>query len=117
MAVTKIWNIRGKAGSPLEYIVNPEKTQREFTESERQALADVIAYAANEDKTEKLFYTTGIYPAADCIIVSTRTDKFNSTCRNFICKSKCNSGLAVTFANEGIQKTCIYFSKSDQARL
>ena len=60
MAVTKIWNIRGKADSPLEYIANPEKTQREFTESERQALADVIAYAANEDKTEKLFYTTGI---------------------------------------------------------
>jgi hypothetical protein len=26
MAVTKIWNIRGKAGSPLEYIANPEKT-------------------------------------------------------------------------------------------
>ena len=35
MAVTKIWNIRGKAGSPLEYIANPEKTQREFTESEK----------------------------------------------------------------------------------
>ena len=31
MAVTKIWNIRGKAGSPLEYIANPEKTEREFT--------------------------------------------------------------------------------------
>ena len=48
MAVTKIWNIRGKAGSPLEYIANPDKTQREFTDSEKQALADVIAYAANE---------------------------------------------------------------------
>lgn len=48
MAVTKIWNIRGRADSPLEYITNPEKTQREFTEAERQALADVIAYAANE---------------------------------------------------------------------
>lgn len=48
MAVTKIWNIRGRAGSPLEYIANPEKTQREFSEPERQALQDVIAYAANE---------------------------------------------------------------------
>jgi len=38
MAVTKIWNIRGKAGSPLEYIANPEKTEREFTEPEKQAL-------------------------------------------------------------------------------
>ena len=74
MAVTKIWNIRGKAGSPLEYIANPEKTQREFTESERQALADVIAYAANEDKTEKLFYTTGI----NCSVEFAR-DQFDTT--------------------------------------
>ena len=74
MAVTKIWNIRGKADSPLEYIANPEKTQREFTESERQALADVIAYAANEDKTEKLYYTTGI----NCSVEFAR-DQFDTT--------------------------------------
>jgi hypothetical protein len=74
VAVTKIWNIRGKADSPLEYIANPEKTQREFTESERQALADVIAYAANEDKTEKLFYTTGI----NCSVEFAR-DQFDTT--------------------------------------
>ena len=74
MAVTKIWNIRGKAGSPLEYIANPEKTQREFTESERQALADVIAYAAAEEKTEKLFYTTGI----NCSVTFAR-DQFDTT--------------------------------------
>ena len=74
MAVTKIWNIRGKAGSPLEYIANPEKTQREFTESERQALADVIAYAAAEEKTEKLFYTTGI----NCSVEFAR-DQFDTT--------------------------------------
>ena len=72
--MTKIWNIRGKADSPLEYIANPEKTQREFTESERQALADVIAYAANEDKTEKLFYTTGI----NCSVEFAR-DQFDTT--------------------------------------
>ena len=60
MAVTKIWNIRGKAGSPLEYIANPEKTEREFTEPEKQALQDVIAYTTNEDKTEKFYYTSGI---------------------------------------------------------
>ena len=72
--MTKIWNIRGKAGSPLEYIANPEKTQREFSESERQALADVIAYAANEDKTEKLFYTTAI----NCSVEFAR-DQFDTT--------------------------------------
>ena len=60
MAVTKIWNIRGKAGSPLEYIANPEKTEREFTEPEKQALQDVIAYTTNEDKTETFYYTSGI---------------------------------------------------------
>ena len=48
MAVTKIWKIMGKAGSPLTYVANPEKTQRQFSESEHQALADGIAYAANE---------------------------------------------------------------------
>ena len=66
MAVTKIWNIRGRAGSPLTYVTNPDKTQREFTEPEKQALQDVIAYAANEDKTEKLFYTTGINCSVEC---------------------------------------------------
>ena len=66
MAVTKIWNIRGRAGSPLEYIANPEKTQREFTDAQKQAMEDVIAYAANEDKTEKLFYTTGINCSVEC---------------------------------------------------
>lgn len=74
MAVTKIWNIRGQADSPLEYITNPEKTQREFTEAEKQALADVIAYAADEDKTEQLFYTTGI----NCSVEFAR-DQFNAT--------------------------------------
>ncbi len=74
MAVTKIWNIRGRAESPLEYITNPEKTQREFTESEKQALADVIAYAADEDKTEQFFYTTGI----NCSVEFAR-DQFNAT--------------------------------------
>ncbi len=74
MAVTKIWNIRGRAGAPLEYIANPEKTQREYTEEERQALVDVIAYAANEDKTEKLYYTTGINCSVQCA-----RDQFDTT--------------------------------------
>ena len=74
MAVTKIWNIKGRAESPLEYITNPEKTLRDFTESEKQALADVIAYAADEDKTEQFFYTTGI----NCSVEFAR-DQFNAT--------------------------------------
>ena len=51
-----------------------EKTLREFTESEKQALADVIAYAADEDKTEQFFYTTGI----NCSVEFAR-DQFNAT--------------------------------------
>ena len=78
MAVTKIWNIKGRAESPLEYITNPEKTLREFTESEKQALADVIAYAACEEKTEQLFYTTGI----NCSVEFAR-DQFNATKMRF----------------------------------
>lgn len=74
MAVTKIWNIRGRAGSPLEYIANPEKTQREFTEQQKQAMEDVIAYAADEDKTERLFYTTGINCSVECA-----RDQFDTT--------------------------------------
>ena len=74
MAVTRIWSIKGKAGAPLTYVTNPEKTQREFTEAEQQALADVIAYAANEDKTEQLFYTTGINCSVECA-----RDQFDTT--------------------------------------
>ena len=66
MAVTRIWSIKGRAGYPLDYIANPEKTQRVFTDGQKQALEDVIAYAANEDKTEQLFYTTGINCNVDC---------------------------------------------------
>ena len=74
MAVTKIWSIKGRAGTPLAYAANPEKTQRKFTEAEQQALADVIAYAANEEKTEKLYYTTGI----NCSVEFAR-DQFDTT--------------------------------------
>lgn len=74
MAVTKIWSIKGRAATPLEYVSNPDKTQRVFSEPEKQALQDVIAYAANEDKTEQFFYTTGI----NCSVEFAR-DQFDTT--------------------------------------
>lgn len=74
MAVTRIWSIKGRAGAPLTYIANPEKTQREFSESERQALQDVIAYAANEDKTQQFYYTSGINCSVECA-----RDQFDTT--------------------------------------
>lgn len=78
MAVTKIWSIKGRTGAPLAYVMDSEKTRREFTEPERQALADVIAYAANEDKTEKFYYTSGI----NCYVEFAR-DQFDSVKQRF----------------------------------
>ena len=74
MAVTRIWSIKGRAGAPLSYIANPEKTQREFTDPEMQALQDVIAYAANESKTQQFYYTSGINCSVECA-----RDQFDTT--------------------------------------
>ena len=58
MAVTKIWRIKGRADKVISYASNMEKTS--FSESDRQALADVIEYAANEDKTERRIFVSAI---------------------------------------------------------
>ena len=79
MAVTKIKRIRGNPGDPLSYIGNPEKTRnRDFSEADRQALADIIAYAADEKKTEKQYFTTGI----NCDVENAR-EQFNITKLSF----------------------------------
>lgn len=79
MAVTKIKRIRGNPGNALSYIGNPEKTRNlDFSDSDRQALADVIAYAADESKTEKQYFTTGI----NCDVENAR-EQFNITKQSF----------------------------------
>lgn len=79
MAVTKIKRIRGNPGDPLSYIGNPEKTRnRDFSEADRQALADIIAYAADEKKMEKQYFTTGI----NCDVENAR-EQFNITKLSF----------------------------------
>ena len=79
VAVTKIKRIRGNPGNPLSYIENPEKTRNlDFSGSDRQALADVIAYAADEKKTEKQYFTTGI----NCDVENAR-EQFNITKQSF----------------------------------
>lgn len=79
MAVTKIKRIRGNPGDPLSYIGNPEKTRNiDFSDADRQALADVIAYAADEVKTEKQYFTTGI----NCDVENAR-EQFNITKQSF----------------------------------
>ena len=79
MAVTKIKRIRGNPGDPLSYIGNPEKIRnRGFSEADRQAMADIIAYAADEKKTEKQYFTTGI----NCDVENAR-EQFNITKLSF----------------------------------
>ena len=69
MATTSIWSVKGWLGKVMIYVENPEKTMNPETaeipksisreESDRQGLADVIAYAVSEEKTRScLLYTS-----------------------------------------------------------
>jgi hypothetical protein len=60
MAVTKIWRVRGKAQSVIDYVKDPEKTVSTLSEEDLGDIADVLEYVDDEVKTEKHFYTTGI---------------------------------------------------------
>ena len=57
MAVTKIWQVRGRLDHPIAYAMNPEKTDAKLLPD---SLEDVMNYAVNEEKTEKKFYVSGI---------------------------------------------------------
>ena len=66
MAVTKIWPVRGKVGSPLTYVADEVKTANpKWISGEFQSLTDVMHYAADADKTEQQFFVTGINCNAD----------------------------------------------------
>ena len=65
MATTSIWRVHGRIGKVLLYAGNPEKTEEEtpveFPEGiNRDALEDVMAYAAREEATNLLQYVYGI---------------------------------------------------------
>ena len=60
MAVTKIWDVKGKTAGVIEYVSNPEKTGDKISLDDIKSIEDVIGYADDEVKTEKHFYTTGI---------------------------------------------------------
>lgn len=57
MAVTKIWSVHGRLDHPIDYAMNPEKTDAKLVPD---SLEDVMSYAVNEEKTEKRFYVSGI---------------------------------------------------------
>lgn len=66
MAVCEIWDVRGRLDHPLNYAENPDKTANpKYTESDLQALGDVMKYATNGQKTEQQFFVTGVNCCAD----------------------------------------------------
>ena len=61
MAVCEIWDVRGRLDHPIDYAENPEKTTNpKYTETDLQALGDVMNYATNDAKTEKQFFVSGV---------------------------------------------------------
>ena len=61
MAVCEIWDVRGRLDHPIDYAENPEKTANlKYSESDLQAMVDVMEYATNKDKTEQRFFVTGV---------------------------------------------------------
>ena len=61
MAATRIWSIKGRLDSVINYVTNPEKTDGgRYTDTELQALTDVIDYAEDEAKTHNKVYVSGI---------------------------------------------------------
>ena len=72
MAVSKLWSVKSRLGTVIDYATNPDKTSAKvYTPKQYQALADVLAYAKNEEKTEKEFYVEGI----NCNVANAR-DQF-----------------------------------------
>lgn len=63
MAVTKLWERSDDLRNALDYVTNKKKTSKansEYSQTDYQALRDIIAYAVNEEKTEQEFFCDGI---------------------------------------------------------
>lgn len=66
MAATRIWSIKGRLDSVINYVTNPEKTDgSRYTDTELQALTDVIDYAEDGVKTHNKVYVSGINLSPD----------------------------------------------------
>ncbi len=66
MAATRIWSIKGRLDSVINYVTNPEKTDgSRYTDTELQALTDVIDYAEDGTKTHNKVYVSGINLSPD----------------------------------------------------
>ena len=66
MAAKRIWSIKGRLDSVINYVTNPEKTDgSRYTDTELQALTDVIDYAEDGAKTHNKVYVSGINLSPD----------------------------------------------------
>ena len=66
MAATRIWSIKGRLDSVINYVTNPEKTDGgRYTDAELQSLTDVIDYAEDGAKTHNKVYVSGINVSPD----------------------------------------------------
>ena len=71
MAVCEIWDVRGRLDHPIDYAENPEKTANpKYSDTDLQAMVDVMEYATNGDKTEQRFFVTGV----NCEIATARDE-------------------------------------------
>ena len=73
MPITSIWPIKGNYVKALDYIANPEKTEKK-DEDITNELEDVLSYVSNGVKTNQKFYVTGINCNPDTAAV-----EFNKT--------------------------------------
>lgn len=63
MAVSKLWSVKTRLGTVIDYATNPNKTTKaksKYSEADYQALKDVLAYAKDEEKTEQEFFCQAI---------------------------------------------------------
>ena len=60
MAVTKIWDVRGRLDKLINYVVNPKKTADLEYSATYHSIKNVIEYDADALKTEEHLYVTGI---------------------------------------------------------
>lgn len=66
MAVTRLWKVTDRLDRVIDYAEDEEKTRKpKFSNTEWQALKDVLAYAMDEEKTEQQYFVTGINCNAD----------------------------------------------------
>lgn len=68
MATTKIWDIKGRVDTLINYAANPEKTEgQRYSEKQIQALHDVMDYASDDYKTERSLFVSGVNTTPDTV--------------------------------------------------